>query len=740
MSAPMRGHVEEGDSSPPISVRPKLRASASLGRGRGRGRIEEQGQVGASCGRGFRNARGVIQCHGCGFQANTTREFSEHATQSQDSVGYVGGPKGECTGKVQTGFGGGDSKVEKPTVVDHMTKKFAGDPNDLRSRIVQRSGTTAEKGAEHPTLCNAGRVEDRQTHPNVRPRFDGVPNLSGGIPRVNLPTGKLVPPPTCTSSISQQTEVRHQPRQPPNLGFEQHYPIDAHQQQVLPSFQHLQQPALQLPPRPRVPSVSSRCILLLEREVQLQEDLSVVIGQKSLMRDTDSRECYIAVLKQEIAIRKQLEEVTKELEQEQALAKKQDDLSTIFVTSVQPAASLHLHPGSGYGDSGPGDLRREDDLRQAALFLEQQKRSLLWKGEAGSAGLENFGRSTPSDLLYDSDSEEEMAEVNSGQRIQNMESEEDGMNNLEVKRQQVLILEKIKEEQENEKKSLELIAKLSLEEASGETRGASAGFTGKLVPKIQFPPCQFPGLEEKKSKAELSTSERIAALKAAAVAQGTYVDTNSCEFVTGGSLSRVELDQRADRQIRKEEKLELEGQDAEAKRLRDVKMPLKIEKPVKLGDWSVSNAPRRSSVEITNVAFKKKNLEKSKKKEEEKGIRSRRNSETMAEMDSERKLHANIIKERAAVQAREKLASRREVVVAKEWEEASRKKELAEKARLVGTVAAAAAGETPGSKRSSRDKSKDKPSKEQRSNRWSSVGHGAKAKPSNPRSRKTSGK
>ena len=163
--------------------------------------------------------------------------------------------------------------------------------------------------------------------------------------------------------------------------------------------------------------------------------------------------------------------MTKELEQAQALAKKQDNLSTIFVPSVQPAASLHLHPGSSYG--APGDLRREEDVRQAALVLEQQKRSLLWKGEAGSAaGPENFGRSTPSDLLYDSDSEEEEAEANrgviasSGQRIQNLESEEDGMSNLEVKRQQMLILEKIKEEQQNEKKSLELIAKLSLEETN----------------------------------------------------------------------------------------------------------------------------------------------------------------------------------------------------------------------------------------------------------------------------------
>merc|ERR1719222_1679468 len=117
----------------------------------------------------------------------------------------------------------------------------------------------------------------------------------------------------------------------------------------------------------------------------------------------------------------------------------------------------------------------------------------------------------------------------------------------------MLILEKIKEEQQNEKKSLELIAKLSLEEASGETRGASAGVTGKLFPTMQFPPSRFPGLEVKSSKAELSTSERIAALKAAAVAQGTYVDTDSHKSVTGGCLSRVDFNEGTDCQVRKEE-------------------------------------------------------------------------------------------------------------------------------------------------------------------------------------------
>ena len=438
------------------------------------------------------------------------------------------------------------------------------------------------------------------------------------------------------------------------------------------------------------------------------------------------------------------------LEQEQALAKKQEGLPNIFIPNVQPAASLHLHPGSSEGDCGPGDLKREEDLRQAAVRLEQQRRYLQWKGEAGSAGLGSYSRSSPSEL-YDSDSDEDAAEANfnpngevvlsSGNRIQNMEKDEDGMNNLEVKRQQMIILEKIKQEQENEKKSLELIAKLSLEGTSGEVRGASGGDAGEPVPTMQYAPSQFPGLEEKRSSIELSTSERIAALKAAAVARGTYVvDKNRTDFATRGT-NQVKLEQRADGQRQKEED-KLQRQEVEAKKLRDLKMPPKDsfeEKPVKLGDWRVSNAPRRSSVEITKIAFKKKNLEKSKKKEEEKSGRSRRNSDTMAEMDAERKLHANIIKERAAVQAREKLASQREVVVAKEWEEASRRKELAEKARLAGT-AAAAAGETPSTKRSSRDKSKDKPTKDQRNKRWSSVGHGAKAKPSNPRSRRTSGK
>ena len=444
------------------------------------------------------------------------------------------------------------------------------------------------------------------------------------------------------------------------------------------------------------------------------------------------------------------------LEQEQALAKSKEELSAIYIPTIQLAASQRCLSESKDGMSGPADLRWFEDLRQVKMneVGRDQHKELQWKDEARSAaGLESYSRINPSEL-YDSDSEEEVAEakVNThdrgavssiGQRAQNVESLEDGMNNLEVERQQIMILEKIKQEQENEKKSLELIAKLSLEDASGEIRGASADVRRRTESAMQFQPSQFPGLEVKRrSNTALSTSERIAAIKAAAVAQGTYVDTGRQDFVSRSTFQETCIDRESDEREKRQRQENLQRREVEVKRLRNERMPTSESyevNPVKFKDWVVNNAPKRSSVEITNIAFKKKNLEKPKTKDEDKGRRSRRNSDTMAEMDAERKLHANIIKERAAAQAREKLANQREVVVAKEWEEASRRKELAEKAKLARTVSGVA-GETPGSRRTLRDKSKDKQTKEQRSKRWSSVGHGAKAKPGNSRSRRTSGK
>ena len=82
------------------------------------------------------------------LQANSTREFSEHATQGQGSEGSAE-TQGKRPGGEDTGSGGGDSKSDKQTVVDHMAKIYASDPNDLRSRITDRCKPRDETDAVH---------------------------------------------------------------------------------------------------------------------------------------------------------------------------------------------------------------------------------------------------------------------------------------------------------------------------------------------------------------------------------------------------------------------------------------------------------------------------------------------------------------------------------------------------------------------------------------------------------------
>ena len=56
-------------------------------------------------------------------------------------------------------------------------------------------------------------------------------------------------------------------------------------------------------------TVEIRRIALLERELHLQKNLDLLVAQKSAIRDSDSRELYMAVLQDEIYIRKELQEV-----------------------------------------------------------------------------------------------------------------------------------------------------------------------------------------------------------------------------------------------------------------------------------------------------------------------------------------------------------------------------------------------------------------------------------------------
>ena len=397
------------------------------------------------------------------------------------------------------------------------------------------------------------------------------------------------------------------------------------------------------------------------------------------------------------------------LEQEETLWRNRED-------ATRPIGLEFVGEKTG----GPGGLKMNNDI---TLAHDGHGQGRYDKGQRWEVG------QTHSSLteLYDSDSEGEIpAKSSYGVQVTepamtNSQSVAEDFNNLDVERQQRLILEQIKQDQENEKKSLDLIARLSIEDLGVQTEGQSTSGWEIVPPAKRFPSNQFPSLVEKISKNVPS-----------AVAHGTFVEEENLQSLNRGGVHQVPAGNLTRSGQRSEISERQTEQQASLKRREEVKISLKKLKEVRL--------PPKSRSDIANSVFQKKMSGNIEKKEE---TQSRHltcsNGDTMAEMDSERKLHAKLIKERAAAQTREGLARQKELAVAKEWEEASKRKEKAERARLGGGLGEAGA-EAARSRRSSRDRSRDKPTKEQRSKRWSSVGHGAKANPNNARNRKISGR
>ena len=143
------------------------------------------------------------------MQANSTKEFSDHATKSQSQKIQGEGSDNEGLSESPSSVGGaGNSSVDKQTVVDHMTTRFARDPNDLRSRIMERHSSN-DADAFHQRLNN----EDRRL--TFSDMSKGVPSGSreskqfvkepgqGTIPTVGLPLGKQVP---IASNLPNRTE------------------------------------------------------------------------------------------------------------------------------------------------------------------------------------------------------------------------------------------------------------------------------------------------------------------------------------------------------------------------------------------------------------------------------------------------------------------------------------------------------------------------------------------------------
>ena len=76
-----------------------------------------------------------------------------------------------------------------------------------------------------------------------------------------------------------------------------------------PSLYPYQAPQQSPPSTSPFLTVENKGISLLERELRLQNNLDLLIARKSTIRDSDSRELYMAVLQDEIDLRKELQEV-----------------------------------------------------------------------------------------------------------------------------------------------------------------------------------------------------------------------------------------------------------------------------------------------------------------------------------------------------------------------------------------------------------------------------------------------
>ena len=248
------------------------------------------------------------------MQANSTKEFSDHATKSQSQ--QIQG-EGKDSGKERSSkspssvCGTRNSTVDKQTVVDHLTTRFARIPNDMRSRIIERHSSNDAHAFPQGLNNEDQRLAFSETSKGVpsgskeSKQFDKE-QWQGTIPTVSLPLGKQVP---IASNLPNRTEPWIQLKQEGSSKAAEELSHNHEEQSHLP-FQYPYQSSWQShPPTSPLLTVEIRRIALLERELHLQKNLDLLVAQKSAIRDSDSRELYMAVLQDEIYIRKELQEV-----------------------------------------------------------------------------------------------------------------------------------------------------------------------------------------------------------------------------------------------------------------------------------------------------------------------------------------------------------------------------------------------------------------------------------------------
>ena len=206
--------------------------------------------------------------------------------------------------------------------------------------------------------------------------------------------------------------------------------------------------------------------------------------------------------------------------------------------------------------------------------------------------------------------------------------------------QQEEIMEQIRKENEAERQSKELVSRLAQE-------------SGHIPRGSEFPARDVRTVKGPSSISGGNARDKIAALKAAAEAQGSCVLGNR-----EGGRGRDRVEEMMREQERQVERLRREAEDRERESRRQAaEMNKKIQVTAALTvpreEGTEESAGGINFAEVFAMAERKRTAEKSNKKveeREEKLVRARRKSEAMAEMDSERRLAGEVIRQRQAAQ------------------------------------------------------------------------------------------
>ena len=610
----------------------------SAGRGRGRG-MKPKSEGRGECVEGFRNICGEIQCRGCGFKSTSTREFSLH------SKGRRGQDVEEQGGEQWRTVMHQLARAPHPGPLAGESLHHQGSSTSNRAHL---AAATMQQGLHHQLPASTKQVASQQ--PSFRPR--------------QLPHQEQQ---QCAGSLllpQVQPFAREKDRKIQLLEQE----ISVHRELDVLARE-----------KERVVGREEK-IKLLERELSLQRRLDGIEREKAALERGRSMEMAMWGLQDELSRKaaQHQEWVAPSLQQELEAWRLLDARQEMEAASVLEQGRLERAVNCEQIQQQMqvkelAQARRDEYLREVeearreeTMKIKQEKYQAI-KTSYGSKN-ENKSRAEESDIsksntivninygksttqVYNSDDEysgfepwtdsaieavgpkialsqakeQEMIKRRKDKR----EEDEIGKQDSDLVLEQERIMEQIRRDNREEQKTRELVAKLALEDPA----------TRRVQPTN---PHAFPSRDVRSSSTVGGARERITALKVAAEARG------SCVAESG--RVREEVDRQWQEQEMRERQLR-ERQQRDEERCRKVQIKASTH-GVKTNTVEVRSG-WNGQVEFTTMAEKKQAVEKSKKKTVEREVkagRARRTSEAMADLEEERRLAGEVLRQRALAQ------------------------------------------------------------------------------------------